>query len=79
MNMITIFNVQYNDWALPAINKIIKCIDTSTSEDHFKTCRKMISQFTLITITNSNLKDSEIVPIVNHLNTYLNTKRKAQI
>lgn len=75
MSILNIFRVNYNTWMPGAIDKIIKCVDTSITVEQFKTCKRMINQFILISITNSDFNADEIQRIADLLNTYLNTKK----
>ena len=75
MNILNIFRVNYDKWLPGAIDKIIKCIDTSTTVDQFKTCKRMIDQFVLASVVNSNFNADELQRIAKLLNTYLNTKK----
>ena len=76
MNIFKIFRIEdYENWSYAAIDKIIKCVDTSTSLDHFITCKRMIDQFILASIVSSNFNADELQKISKLLITYLNTKK----
>ena len=75
MDIFKIFKVDYEKWSHAAIDKIIKCIDTSNTEEHFETCKRMIDQFVLASVVNSNFNADELQRITKLINTYLNTKK----
>lgn len=76
MNIFKIFRIEdYDNWSYDAIDKIIKCVDTSTTSEHFITCKRMIDQFILASIVNSNFNADELQRISKLLITYLNTKK----
>lgn len=75
MDIIKIFRVDYEKWSYESIDKIIKCIDTSETEEHLKACKKMIDQFVVVSIFNSNFNSTELQRITILLNAYLNTKK----
>lgn len=70
-----LFNVEYSEWADNAIDKILKCIDSSTNLHHIETCQKMINQFVVVSIVNSDINDKTMVNIITLLNNYLNEKK----
>jgi hypothetical protein len=65
----------YERWSLTAIDKIIKCVDSSITEPQFDTCNKMIDNFILLSITNSYMTDNQIKTIGIQLKSYLKLKK----
>lgn len=65
----------YESWSLKAIDKIIKCIDTSSTQPQFEACQKMIDNFTMLSIVNSQMTDDQIKSISVQLKTYLDIKK----
>lgn len=73
-----ILNSNYADWAPLAIDKILKCIKTSTTLMHIETCQKMINQFILVTVVNTSINEEEIIRTCSMLHALIENK-KAQI
>jgi valyl-tRNA synthetase len=65
----------YEKWSLTAIDKIIKCVDSSITEPQFDACNKMIDNFVLLSITNSYMTDNQIKTICIQLKSYLKLKK----
>ncbi len=65
----------YEKWSLTAIDKIIKCVDSSKTEPQFEACQKMIDNFILLSITNSNMTCDQIKTIGIQLKSYLKIKK----
>jgi hypothetical protein len=66
----------YGTWSLKAIDKIIKCVDTSNTYLQFESCNRMIDNFILISITNSEMTDDQIKTIAVQLKSYLSLKKE---
>lgn len=66
----------YGSWSLIAIDKIIKCINTSENIPQFETCNKMIDNFIMMSIVNSQMSSEQIRSISIQLKTYLNFKKE---
>jgi hypothetical protein len=65
----------YGSWSLTAVDKIIKCIDTSSTIHQFESCNKMIDNFIMLSIVNSQMSDDQIRSISFQLKTYLDIKK----
>jgi hypothetical protein len=66
----------YETWSLKAIDKIIKCVDTSNTHLQFEACYKMINNFILLSITNSEMSEDQIKTIAVQLKSYLSLKKE---
>lgn len=65
----------YESWSLTAIDKIIKCIDTSSTIHQYTACNKMIDNFIILSLMNSQMEDEQIKSISVQLKTYLDIKK----
>lgn len=65
----------YESWSLKAIDKIIKCINTSFTPQQFDSCNRMIDNFIMLSVVNSQMSDDQIRSISFQLKTYLDIKK----